>query len=240
MLAAGTVVAMAAYRGQDGGPGGVHAGLSSRCLRRSRRCRSPGRWRRDSATSRPGGRWPTWPSSPPAWPWPAWHRAPRRSSSAACRSAAVAVGLLRARFTGLAGHPCGERGLEPDRSALPVLERGGHHGRAGGARPALARLPPHRQRGPPGAGVPGARSSASSPSCSPSRAGRWPPPAMVAITWFALVPLRLRSLPGAAGAGRARRGGLAPGPCRRMRSRRRSSRSRPGRAWPGTSGCCCC
>ena len=104
-------------------------------------------------------------------------------------------GGLRARLARLAGHPRGERAVQPHRRAVPVLERRGHHRRAGRARAALARLAPHRAARSAARSPTRRWASASSRSCSPSRAAPSPPPRSPRSPGSRSCPLRLRSLP---------------------------------------------
>ena len=153
------------------------------------------------------------------------------------RAAAVAVVRLRAGLARLAGHPRGERAVEPHRRAVPVLERRGHHGRAGRARrcSGSARAAPGTLARPrarlPGAGRLHPRDPAD-PVARRARRRRASPRSPGSRS----CPLRLRSLPvllaPAAAAGAGRRLGAVEG----RRSRRRSSRSRRRESVAGDFG----
>ena len=137
----------------------------------------------------------------------------------------------------LAGEHRRERDLEPHRPAVRVLERRGQHSRARDPGPALARLPPRRQRRRPrgrlsGHGRRDPRHPAHAVPRRPGgRGARAPSPGSRSC----------RSACAACPCSCCRASAPAssrPGPSPRTPLPRRSSHSRSRRAWRASSACC--
>ena len=146
---------------------------------------------------------------------------------------------LRARLAGLARRAGRDRAEQPPRPAVPVLERRGHHSRAGRARAALARRPPRGQPLGPGARLSRhGRRPARDPADAVARRARRGGGGRDHLAGRGAAAAAIAGRAGAAGGrrGRPRRLGAVEGRLRRHRAGRWPRR----RAWPPSSGCCSC
>ena len=144
-------------------------------------------------------------------------RAARRARAWSAASCSGRCCRSRTRWRRASGRARSPRTSSPTASARPSST---------GTRSAPSRRSRSRSRSGSARGGPAAcgcarsptrpSACACSPSCSRSRAARWPPRSVAAMLWLAIVPLRLRSLPvmivARARRGRRRRLGALEGP----------------------------